>query len=150
MNTKLFAVFVALALLFAPALAVAQSARSMDALCQAKDFDYGIAQWHYQNGKDAHWELVNSIEGWTTSVTGDTGLAEYEASPAADGVITNGAAIIYDGESGTIEKGVNHNGNIETVVFCGYNPADVPEFGSVLAVGTLGLMGAALVAAKRN
>jgi hypothetical protein len=149
MNTKLFGIFVALSLVFAPMLVLAQSEQSMNALCQAKDFDFGIAQWHYQNGKDAQWELVNSIEGWTTSVTGDTGLAEYEASPAADGVLTNGAATIFDGASGTIEKGVNHNGNIQTVVFCGNTPADVPEFGSLLAVGTLGLMGAALVISKR-
>ncbi len=143
MNTKLFAVFVAFAFAIAPVFAA--TGNSMNALCQAKGFDYGIAKWQY---RQEQWVLGDHIEGYETFVGGSMARAEYTSSPNAVAVLTNGGAQVFEGGDGRLVKGENHNGNIEQIVFCA-DAEEVPEM-STFVLGGAAAIAVGLVAFRRK
>jgi uncharacterized surface anchored protein len=103
------------------------------------------------------WKLYG---GWNDFYPKDgTTDADGEASECGWTALVNGAQLQVNyaeiegytctrGEETRITSTKNGQNVLETV--CTPNVPEVPEFGSLLAVGTLGLMGAALVVSKRN
>ena len=154
--TKIFAMFAVLVLVAAPVFAKNDketvveteednTSNDLHALCQAKGFDFGIARWEYKKN-DGGWQ-VKVGDGTTTSVTGNEESASWTSNPDADGVLTNGSNDIFAADD-SATKGVDHNGNINNVTFCGYND-EVPEFGVIAATVAIAGSMVGLVALRK-
>jgi hypothetical protein len=174
MNIAKFSILAGLLVLVAGLLPHSVVAFDGTDVCKENGQRYDAATWTRVDGE---WTIEYQRPGYHTDVTGDATSAAWESNKkirAVFAVTENDAVQIdADAKSGAVAS----DEAIDAIVLClrgssGHSKAymaaleaqlntesentpeepipDVPEFGGILAVGTLGLLGAALVAHKRS
>lgn len=173
MNIAKFSILAGLLVLVAGILPHGVVAIDGTDVCKENGQRYDAATWQYVDGE---WTIEYERPGYNTLVAGDDNSADWESDRKVRAVyvVTGGDSVKIDADA---KSGTVNGENIDALVLClrgssGPSQAymtelqmqlesqaqivdeepevpEVPEFGGILAVGTLGLLGAALVAHKR-
>ncbi len=167
LTKALFAIFALVAVALPGAVATSESSFDGTTICRENGQRYDVASWTWSG---TAWVKEYERPSFHTEVTGSTASADWTSNKevrTAFAVTESGAIVIAEkardgsatgpgltaivlcsrGSSGHSNKNlVSENSDSQSDT---QGDTEVPEFSSILAIGTIGLLGVGLVASKR-